>query len=71
MHEHRVGLPAAEAAVRADQLLERGDLVGFRVDGTDHDEVADVCRLLVTQQVVAGLHAVRQKGVLPGDQAVA
>ena len=30
--QHRLGLPAAEPAVRADQLLERGDLLGARVD---------------------------------------
>ena len=40
----RLALAAAEAAVRADQLLERHDLVGRRVVEADRDDVAGVLK---------------------------
>ena len=40
--DERLGLPAAEAAVRADELLESGDLPGDAVDSAQQDEVTGV-----------------------------
>ena len=40
--EARLGLPPAHPTVTADELLERGHLVGAGVDPADEDQVADV-----------------------------
>ena len=42
VQDERLRLGAAEPAVGADQLLERGDLVGGRVEQADRDEVGAV-----------------------------
>ena len=57
MQEERLGLAAPEPTVRADQILERGDLPGDRVEaGQDHD-VTDVVPAVQGKQVSARVRA--------------
>ena len=61
--QHRPALPAAQAAVAPDQLLERGDLVGDGVVRAVDDQVADVRQGVVAAQVGDGVRAERGERV--------
>ena len=66
VQEERVRLRAAHAPVRADELLERRDLLGDRVDAADQHQIADVRVRLVAQQIGGGPRTVRPQRVGAG-----
>ncbi len=64
VQEQGLGLPAAEAAVGADQLLEGHDLVERGVERAEQDQVADVVAPVEVEQVGRREGAVRRHRVL-------
>src|SRR5689334_5570840 len=55
MNQQRPVLPAAQAAVAADQLLERGDLLHVRVEQAVDQQIAGVREPVVPPQIVRGI----------------
>ena len=58
-----MGLRPAEAPVGADQLLERGDLVGRLLEQADRDDVAAVRHAVDTAQAIDGVLAELGDGI--------
>ena len=70
MQHERVRLPAAHPAVRADQLLERRDLVEVVPVGAVDDDVRAVREAVGAADVVGRVRAERRQRVLALDRAV-
>ena len=47
-----LGLPAAEATMRADQFLEPGDFLGRRVESAQKDQISDVGKAVKVEKVL-------------------
>ena len=57
VHKYRTGLPAAEATVAADQLLECRHFVGGLVDLANDHNIADVRKAVVATEVCYGVRS--------------
>ena len=51
VEEERLSLRAAEPAVVADELFERGHLAGDRIDAADHQDVRHVGELRLAPEM--------------------
>ena len=60
MNHEAPRLPATETAVRADLLLERGDLAGFPIELADDHEVATVRHRVEPRESGRGVRAERR-----------
>src|SRR5207247_6190137 len=67
MEEKRLRLRAAEAAVRADELLERGHLTRLGVEAAVAEDVRDVAESVRPSQVRRRVLTVAGKRILPLD----